>query len=138
MISSSFVLLTKEKALHEWILTGLHVEMFFSHLSPGWVLPPFSTLALFSFLSIFCCLSLISTLIAAAAASPLRTPLAEFAIRAIVLLILALFQTADEPVGRYLKTNAIFIDKSLFIICHSLYPQPDLNLNQTTLQRYLT
>jgi hypothetical protein len=44
---------------------------------------------------------MISTLIAAAAASPLRTPLAEFAVRAFMLLILGLFEAADKSVGRY-------------------------------------
>lgn len=72
------------------------------------------------FLRIFVGLSVVSILIAAAATSPPRTPLAEFAVRAIMLLILALFQTADESVGRYLKTHSIFIDKCFFIIGHLL------------------
>jgi hypothetical protein len=71
----------------------------------------------------------ISTLIAAAAASQMRTPLAEFAVRAFMLPILALFQTADESVGRYLKTHSIFIDKCFFIIGHSLYPESAFNPN---------
>jgi len=80
-------------------------------------------------LPIFVGLSVVSTLIAAAAASPLRTPLAEFAVSAIVLLILGLFQTADESVGRYLKTNAIFIDECFIITGHSLNPQSVFNPN---------
>ena len=71
-------------------------------------------------LYIFVGLSVVSTLIAAAATSHLRTPLAEFAVRAIMLLILAFFQTADESVGRYLKTHSTFIDKCFFIIGHLL------------------
>ena len=72
-------------------------------------------------LDIFVGHSVISTLIAAAAASPLRTPLAEFAVRTVMLLILALFQTADESVGRHLKAHSILTDKCLFIVGHLLW-----------------
>jgi hypothetical protein len=71
----------------------------------------------------------ISTLIAAAAASPLRTPLAEFAVRAVMLLIPGFFEAADKSVGRYLKTHPVLTDKCFFIFVHSLYPQPAFNLN---------
>jgi hypothetical protein len=55
-------------------------------------------------------------------ASRMRTPLAEFAVRALMLLVLALFQAADEPMGCYLKTHSIFVDKLFIFISHSLYP----------------
>jgi hypothetical protein len=49
--------------------------------------------------------------------------LAEFAVGAAMLLILALFRTADEAIRRYLETHSIFIDKLLIFISHSLNPQ---------------
>ena len=48
-----------------------------------------------------------------------RTPLAEVAVGAVVLLIPALFQTADKAVGSYLKAHPVFIDKLLFGVRHS-------------------
>jgi len=67
-------------------------------------------------------LSFISALIKAEAASRMRTPLAELAVMAIMLLILALFWTAEKSVGCYLKTHSIFIDKLFISISHSLLP----------------
>jgi len=55
----------------------------------------------------------------------IRTPLAEFAVRASMLLALVLFQTADESIGRYLKTDSIFIDKFLVSISHLLSAPTD-------------
>jgi hypothetical protein len=49
----------------------------------------------------------------AQAASGIRTPLAEFAVRTAMLLILALFETADEPVRGHLKTDPLLVDKLL-------------------------
>jgi hypothetical protein len=49
------------------------------------------------------------------------TPLAEIAVGAVVLLIPALFQTADKPMGCYLKAYPVFIDKLLFDVSHLLY-----------------
>ncbi|OGP89456.1 MAG: hypothetical protein A2157_13420 [Deltaproteobacteria bacterium RBG_16_47_11] len=46
-----------------------------------------------------------------------------------MLLILALFQTADESMGRNLKPHAPFVDKHFLVIGHSLYPQSTFNLN---------
>ena len=56
----------------------------------------------------------------AKAAARTRAPLAEFAVGAVVLLILALFQTADKPIGCYLETYSVFIDKLLFSVSHIL------------------
>jgi hypothetical protein len=80
----------------------------------------------------------VSPLIAAAAAPPMRTPLAEFAVRAIMLLIIALFQTADESVGRYLKTHTIFLDIFFFSASHSphLLSVITLNLDVFILKNY--
>jgi hypothetical protein len=49
-----------------------------------------------------------------------RTPLAEFAVGAVVLLILAFFQTANKPIGCYLETYSVVIDKLLFSVSHIL------------------
>jgi len=59
-------------------------------------------------------------LMKAQAASRIRTPLAEIAVGAVVLLIPALFQTADKAIGCYLKAHPVFIDKLLFGVRHSL------------------
>jgi Zn-dependent oligopeptidase len=56
------------------------------------------------------------------AASRARAPLAEFAVRTVVLLpLLALFRTEEESMGRYFKTCPVLIQKFLFRVCHSLY-----------------
>jgi hypothetical protein len=82
-------------------------------------------------------LSAVSTLIAAAAAPPLRTPLAEFAVRAVMLLIIALFQTADESVRRYLKTHSIFMDIFFFSASHSLHLLSVISLNLNALKKII-
>ena len=68
----------------------------------------------------FVALSVVSPLVKTTAASQMRTPLTESAVRAFVLLIPGLFQRTDESIGRYFKTHSTFIDKLLFIIRHSL------------------
>jgi hypothetical protein len=60
----------------------------------------------------------ISPLITTMAASRIGTPLAEFTVRAVMLLVLALFQTADESIGCYLETDSILIDKFLIDVSH--------------------
>ena len=64
--------------------------------------------------------SFVPPLIKTEAASRIRTPLTEFAVGAAMLLILALFRTADEAIRRYLETHSIFIDKLLVSISHLL------------------
>ena len=59
-------------------------------------------------------------LMKAEATSRAGTPLAEIAVGAGVFLIPALFQTADKPVGCYLKAYLVFIDKLLFSVSHIL------------------
>jgi hypothetical protein len=49
-----------------------------------------------------------------------RTPLAEIAVGAVVLLIPALFQPADKAIGCYLKAHPVFIDNLFFGISHLL------------------
>ena len=49
------------------------------------------------------------------------TPLAEFAVGALVFLIFALFQTADKAVGRDLEAHPVFIDKLLLDLSHLIY-----------------
>jgi hypothetical protein len=71
----------------------------------------------------------ISTLIAAATASPLRTPLAEFAVRAVMLLIPGLFEAADKSVGRYFKTHPVLIYIFFFSASHSPHLLPVITLN---------
>ena len=41
-----------------------------------------------------------------------------------MFLILGLFQTADESVRRYLKTDSVFICKFLLAFSHPLFPPP--------------
>jgi hypothetical protein len=67
-------------------------------------------------------LAVVFSLIAAPAASQMRAPLTESAIRTIVFLIASLFQTADEPISRYFKTHTPFIDKLLFSVSHLFQP----------------
>jgi hypothetical protein len=52
----------------------------------------------------------------------MRTPLTELAVRAVMFLILVFLRTAQESIGRHLKTHSVFIDKLLFRISHLFYP----------------
>jgi hypothetical protein len=61
-------------------------------------------------------------MIKTAAASHLRTPLAEFTVRAFMFLIAGLFERAEESIGRHFKTHSPLIDKSFFILGHSKCP----------------
>lgn len=62
---------------------------------------------------------LLPALIKTAAAAQTRTPLAELAVRASMLLILALFQRANESKRRDFKPDSAFIDIFLFAVSHS-------------------
>ncbi len=72
-------------------------------------------------------LRVVSALIETAAASRRRTPLTEFAVRAFMLLMLAVFKTADESIGHDLETDSTLPDKLFFIISHSFYPPSSLS-----------
>ena len=58
------------------------------------------------------------------AASRIRTPLAEFAVGAVVLLSSVFLWEAEESIGCDLETHSVFIDKLFFRISHSLHPRP--------------
>jgi hypothetical protein len=62
------------------------------------------------------------------------TPLAEFAVGAVVLLIPALFQTADKAIRSFLKAYPVFIDKLLFGVRHSLYITSYIGFGSKVLQ----
>ena len=82
---------------------------------------------------------ILPALIKTAAAPQIRTPLAELAVRATMLLILALFQTANESIGLDLKTHSPFIDIFFPIVSHSPYPSSLFNPNgRPILQNYKT
>ena len=82
---------------------------------------------------------ILPALIKTAAAPQIRTPLAELAVRTSMLLILALFQRANESVGLDLKTDSPFIDIFFPIVSHSPYPSFLFNRNgRPILQNYKT
>lgn len=59
-------------------------------------------------------------LITAEAATGLRTPLAKITVGAGMLLMIVLFNTADQSVRRYFETDPVFKNEFLFRFSHSL------------------